>query len=50
MNPAKAANPKARLPISTPVPFGWHLNVRAPDNIAVELLVRKPEVSAMLQT
>ena len=31
-------------------PFGWHLNVRAPDNIAVELLVMKPEVSAMLQT
>lgn len=24
-------------------PFGWHLNVRAPDNVAVELLAMKPE-------
>jgi glyoxylase I family protein len=31
-------------------PFGWHLNVRAPDNIAVELLVMKPEVGAALQS
>jgi glyoxylase I family protein len=29
-------------------PFGWHLNVRAPDNIAVELLAMKPEATAML--
>ena len=29
-------------------PFGWHLNVRAPDNIAVELLAMKPEASAAL--
>lgn len=29
-------------------PFGWHLNVRAPDNIAVELLAMKPEAAAML--
>jgi hypothetical protein len=29
-------------------PFGWHLNVRAPDNIAVELLAMKPEASAEL--
>jgi len=28
--------------------FGWHLNVRAPDNIAVELLAMKPEASAAL--
>jgi catechol 2,3-dioxygenase-like lactoylglutathione lyase family enzyme len=29
-------------------PFGWHLNVRAPDNIAVELLAMKPEATVML--
>ena len=29
-------------------PFGWHLNLRAPDNIAVELLAMKPEASAAL--
>jgi catechol 2,3-dioxygenase-like lactoylglutathione lyase family enzyme len=36
-----------RSPI-TESPFGWHLNVRAPDNIAVELLAMKPEATAML--
>jgi glyoxylase I family protein len=30
-------------------PFGWHLNVRAPDNIAVELLAMNPEASASLR-
>ena len=29
-------------------PFGWHVNLRAPDNIAVELLAMKPEVRAAL--
>jgi hypothetical protein len=29
-------------------PFGWHLNVRAPDNIAVELLAMKPQASVAL--
>jgi glyoxylase I family protein len=29
-------------------PFGWHLNVRAPENIAVELLAMKPEATALL--
>jgi glyoxylase I family protein len=36
-----------RSPI-TESPFGWHLNVRAPDNIAVELLAMKPEAVTML--
>jgi glyoxylase I family protein len=29
-------------------PFGWHVNLRAPDNIAVELLAMKPEARAAL--
>jgi catechol 2,3-dioxygenase-like lactoylglutathione lyase family enzyme len=37
----------ARSPV-VETPFGWHLNVRAPDNIAVELLAMKPEAAAML--
>jgi glyoxylase I family protein len=37
----------ARSPI-VESPFGWHLNVRAPDNIAVELLAMKPEATARL--
>lgn len=36
-----------RSPI-TESPFGWHLNVRAPDNIAVELLAMRPEAVSML--
>lgn len=31
-------------------PVGWHLNLRAPDNLAVELLVMKPEATAMLSS
>jgi len=41
------ASDVARSPI-VESPFGWHLNVRAPDNIAVELLAMKPEATAML--
>jgi glyoxylase I family protein len=29
--------------------FGWHLNVRAPDNIPVELLAMRPEAAAALR-
>jgi glyoxylase I family protein len=42
-----AASNVPRSPI-TESPFGWHLNVRAPDNIAVELLAMKPEAATML--